>query len=104
MEVGLEDFVFFLLYLDTRVVRRQHQVNFAAQRVHARHPIESGIHTLFETVLGVLLELQMHLIQNVLQVQRQHVLRQQPFDFDCQVHLREVEEAYGAVLGRRQWP
>lgn len=104
LEVGLQDFVLLLLHAHRSVVRREDQVDLSAQSVHARHPEERSVHTLFKAVLWVVLELKVHLVKHVLQVDAHHLLRHQALHLNRQVHLAEVKEPHLALVVRGNRP
>ena len=80
--------------LDRAVVWWENQINFSAHCVDACHPIKGRIHALFQAVLWIILKLQMHLVKNVLEVEREDIFAEETLHFDGQIHLTEVEEPY----------
>jgi hypothetical protein len=83
-----------LFDLDRAIVWWENQVNFSAHCVDACHPIKGRIHALFQTVLWIILKLQMHLVKNVFEVEREDIFAEETLHFDRQIHLTEVEEPY----------
>jgi len=54
-----------LLDFDTAIVWREDQVNFTAKTIYSSNPIKCSVHALFQTIFGIFLELEMHLIQDM---------------------------------------
>ena len=60
--------MFLGLHFYGRVIGRGHQVDFTTEGADAHHPVVRVVNELLHTILLVLLELVVHIIQNVLQV------------------------------------
>lgn len=73
-EVSFHNLLLFLLHSSSRIVRRENQINFATKRVDTNNPEVSCVLALLQAIFRVLLKLQVHLVQNVLQVKRKHIL------------------------------